>query len=95
MALSDNDIARIMTSIPEPASDSGNDVAVWVSNLCIAIEAETRKQDKARIRQLVGALKKAGYIAAIAVKTNSRDIADWRDDMDCIAAIAAQPGEKS
>ena len=38
------------------------------------------------------ALKKAGAIAISAVKTNSRDIADWRDDMDRIAAIAAQRG---
>ena len=57
MALSDDDIARIMVSIPEPVSDSGNDVAVWATNLCIAIEAETRKQDDALIRQLVEALE--------------------------------------
>ena len=57
MALSDDDIARIMVSIPEPVSDSGKDVAVWATNLCLAIEAETRKQDEALIRQLVEALE--------------------------------------
>ena len=57
MALSDDDIARIMVSIPEPVSDSGNDVAVWATNLCIAIEAEVREQDEALIRQLVEALE--------------------------------------
>ena len=57
MALSDDDIARIMVSIPEPASDSGNDVAVWATNLCIAIEAETRKQDEALIRLMLAALE--------------------------------------
>ena len=57
MALSDDDIARIMVSIPEPVSDSGNDVAVWATNLCIAIEAETRKQSEALIRLMLTALK--------------------------------------
>lgn len=57
MALSDDDIARIMVSIPEPASDSGNDVAVWATNLCIAIEAETRKQDEALIWLMLVALE--------------------------------------
>lgn len=57
MALSDDDIARIMVSIPEPVSDSGNDVAVWATNLCIAIEAETRKQDEALIRLMLVALE--------------------------------------
>ena len=60
MALSDDDIARIMVSIPEPASDSGNDVAVWATNLCLAIEAETRKQDDALIRQMLEALECSG-----------------------------------
>ena len=57
MALSDDDIARIMVSIPEPVSDSGNDVAVWATNLCIAIEAETRKQDEALIWLMLVALE--------------------------------------
>ena len=57
MALSDDDIVRIMVSIPEPVSDSGNDVAVWATNLCIAIEAETRKQDEALIWLMLTALK--------------------------------------
>ena len=57
MALSDDDIARIMVSIPEPVSDSGNDVAVWVTNLCIAIEAEVRKQDEALIWLMLVALE--------------------------------------
>ena len=57
MALSDDDIARIITSIPEPASDSGNDVSVWVTNLCIAIEAEVQKQDEALIWLMLTALK--------------------------------------
>lgn len=57
MALSDDDIARIMVSIPEPASDSGNDVAVWATNLCIAIEAETRKEGEALIWLMLAALE--------------------------------------
>ena len=57
MALSDDDIARIMVSIPEPVSDSGNDVAVWATNLCIAVEAETRKQDEALIWLMLVALE--------------------------------------
>ena len=57
MALSDDDIARIMVSIPEPVSDSGNDVAVWATNLCIAIEAEVQKQDEALIRLMLVALE--------------------------------------
>lgn len=57
MALSDDDIVRIMVSIPEPVSDSGNDVAVWATNLCIAIEAETRKQDEALIWLMLVALE--------------------------------------
>lgn len=44
--------------------------------------------------QVQDALKKAGAIAVSAAKTNSRDIADWREDMDRIAAIAAQQGAK-
>ena len=57
MALTDDDIVRIMTSIPEPASDSDNDVAVWVTNLCIAIEAEVQKQDEALIWLMLAALQ--------------------------------------
>ena len=57
MALSDDDIARIMVSIPEPVSDSGNDVAVWATNLCIAIEAEVQKQDEALIWLMLAALQ--------------------------------------
>lgn len=60
MALSDDDIARIMVSIPEPVSDSGNDVAVWATNLCIAIEAEVQKQDEALIRLMLEALECSG-----------------------------------
>ena len=57
MALTDDDIVRIMTSIPEPASDSDNDVAVWVTNLCIVIEAEVQKQDEALIWLMLAALQ--------------------------------------
>ena len=57
MALSDDDIARIMVSIPEPASDSSNDVAVWVTNLCIAIESEVQKQDEGLIWLMLVALE--------------------------------------
>ena len=39
------------------------------------------------------ALKEISTIAVSALKTNSRDIADWREDMDRIAAIAAQEGD--
>lgn len=39
-----------------------------------------------------GALRKISTIAVSALKTNSRDIADWREDMDRIAAIAVQQG---
>lgn len=42
--------------------------------------------------QAPDALQRAGAIAVSAAKTNSRDIADWREDMDRIAAIAAQQG---
>ena len=42
--------------------------------------------------QVQDALKKVCAIAVSAAKTNSRDIADWREDMDRIAAIAAQEG---
>ena len=57
MALSDDDIARIMVSIPEPVSDSGNDVAVWATNLCIAIESEAHQQDEALIWLMLAALE--------------------------------------
>ena len=40
------------------------------------------------------ALKQVCAIAVSAAKTNSRDIADWREDIDRIAAIAAQQGDK-
>ena len=39
------------------------------------------------------ALKEIGAIAVSAAKTNSRYIADWREDIDRIAAIAAQEGD--
>ena len=42
--------------------------------------------------QALHALKQVCAIAVSAAKTNSRDIADWREDMDRIAAIAAQKG---
>ena len=42
--------------------------------------------------QAQDALKQVCAIAVSAAKTNSRDIADWREDMDRIAAIAAQKG---
>ena len=42
--------------------------------------------------QALDALKEIGAIAVSAAKTNSRYIADWREDMDRIAAIAAQEG---
>lgn len=42
--------------------------------------------------QALDALKKAGAIAVSALETNSRDIADWREDIDQIAARAAQKG---
>ena len=38
------------------------------------------------------ALKEIGAIAVSALETNSRYIADWREDIDRIAAIAAQKG---
>lgn len=40
--------------------------------------------------QALDALKQVCAIAVSAAKTNSRDIADWREDIDRIAAIAAQ-----
>lgn len=40
------------------------------------------------------ALKEISTIAVSALKTNSRDNADWREDMDRIAAIAAQKGSQ-
>lgn len=43
--------------------------------------------------QALDALKQVCAIAVSAAKTNSRDIADWREDMDRIAAIAAQQGD--
>lgn len=52
-------------------------------------------QERVQPLRALDALKKAAAIAVSAVKTNSRDIADWREDMDRIAAIAAQQGEKS
>ena len=42
--------------------------------------------------QALDALKQVCAIAVSAAKTNSRDIADWREDMDRIAAIAAKQG---
>ena len=42
--------------------------------------------------QAQDALKQVCAIAVSALKTNSRDIADWREDMDRIAAIAAPEG---
>lgn len=42
--------------------------------------------------QAQDALKEIGAIAVSALKTNSRDIADWREDIDQIAARAAQKG---
>ena len=42
--------------------------------------------------QAQDALKEIGVIAVSAAKTNSRDLADWREDIDRIAAIAAQQG---
>ena len=41
----------------------------------------------------LGALREISAIAVSALKTNSRDIADWREDIDRIAAIAAQQGD--
>ena len=52
--LTDEIVALVIASIPEPI---GDDAAVWVSDLCFAIEAEVRKQDEALIRQLVEALE--------------------------------------
>lgn len=54
MALSDDDVALIVASVPEPI---GDDAATWVSDLCFAIEAEVQAQDEALIRQLVEALE--------------------------------------
>ena len=42
--------------------------------------------------QAQDALKEIGAIAVSALETNSRYIADWREDMDRIADIAAQEG---
>ena len=42
--------------------------------------------------QAQDALKKTGAIAVSALETNSRYIADWREDIDRIAAIAAKQG---
>ena len=64
------------------------DAMLWY---CGVQEIATEPQPAA---QALDALKKAGSIAVSAVKTNSRDIADWRDDMDRIAAIAAKQGAK-
>ncbi len=58
MALSDDAVALIVASIPEPISD---DAATWVSDLCFAIEAEVQAQDEALIRQLVEALEPFAY----------------------------------
>ena len=54
-----------------------------------AIDAAIAAQPPA---QALDALKQVCTIAVSAAKTNSRDIADWREDMDRIAAIAAQKG---
>ena len=43
--------------------------------------------------QALDALKEIGAIAVSALETNSRYIADWREDIDRIAAIAAQKGD--
>ena len=52
--LTDEIVALVIASIPEPI---GDDAAVWVSDLCFAIEAEVREQDEALIRQLLDALE--------------------------------------
>lgn len=65
------------------------DAMLWY---CGVQEIATEPQPAA---QALDALKKAGSIAVSAVKTNSRDIADWRDDMDRIAAIAGQQGARN
>ena len=56
------------------------------------MDHDCRKCGGTGAAQALDALKKAGAIAVSAAKTNSRDIADWREDMDRIAAIAAQQG---
>lgn len=73
MALSDDDVALIAASIPEPI---GDDVATWVSDLCFAIEAEVREQDEALIRQLVDALENSSdLVFKDTTKADARDLA--------------------
>lgn len=73
MALSDDDVALIVASVPEPI---GDDAATWVSDLCFAIEAEVQAQDEALIRQLVDALENSSdLVFKDTTKADARDLA--------------------
>lgn len=60
--------------------------------VCVACEHDKALSPQPTA-QAQDALKQVCAIAVSAAKTNSRDIADWREDMDRIAAIAAQKGD--
>ena len=91
------------TLSPQPAAQALDSVRVFwqqhtKSDALSMTMAELHTDVELVIRAARGAakaqdaLKKAGAIAVSAAKTNSRDIADWREDIDRIAAIAAQEG---
>ena len=73
-----------------PLSGYGEHITVPRSLIGAACSAIANKRVAPKA---LDALKQVCAIAVSAAKTNSRDIADWREDMDRIAAIAAQQGD--